>query len=124
MKYLDFTGLTAQHFISELEKFKGETHIKKAQKYFKGEDSTTECLGLHMRTVFQLSKLFTDMPLDEVEKVLESPYYDARMGAISIMDFQAKKKKVTKQKRKDLFDLFVDTIELTIGILLIEQLPQ
>jgi hypothetical protein len=32
------------------------------------------------------------MPLGDIERLLESPYYEARMGGASIMDFQARKK--------------------------------
>jgi 3-methyladenine DNA glycosylase AlkD len=48
-----------------------------------------------------------DMPLDEVEKLLESPIHEARVGAVSIMDFQARSKKTTPARRKELFDLYI-----------------
>ncbi|MDF2964425.1 MAG: hypothetical protein K0S39_6160 [Paenibacillus sp.] len=58
-----------------------------------------------MRTVFQTAKQFIDMPLNEIEKLLESPYYEVRMGAVSIMDFQAKRKNITDDRRKELYEL-------------------
>ncbi|GAA0370755.1 DNA alkylation repair protein [Bacillus horti] len=98
---------TAEHFIHELSQHKNEADIEKMKKFFKGSDKNTRALGLNMRTVFQVAKEFTDMPLDEVEKLLESDYYEVRMGAVSIMDFQAKKKKITDEHRKALFDLYI-----------------
>lgn len=48
-----------------------------------------------------------DMPLDEVEKLLESPYHEARVGAVGVMDFQARSKKTSSERRKALFDLYI-----------------
>jgi 3-methyladenine DNA glycosylase AlkD len=48
-----------------------------------------------------------NMELDEVEKMLESPIHEMRVGAVSIMDFQARGKKTTDERRKELFDLYV-----------------
>ena len=63
--------------------------------------------GVRMGQVFALAKEFMDMPLDEVQKLLESPVHEARVGAVSIMDFQARSKKTTEARRKELFDLYI-----------------
>ena len=47
------------------------------------------------------------MPLAEVEKMLESDVHEMRVGAVSIMDFQARSKKTTSERRKELFDLYI-----------------
>ena len=47
------------------------------------------------------------MPLKEIEKLLMSEYYEARMGAVSIMDFKARNKKITPEEKKELFDLYI-----------------
>jgi 3-methyladenine DNA glycosylase AlkD len=46
-------------------------------------------------------------PLAEIEKLLENKYYEVRMGAVSMMDFQARNKRITPEDRKALFDLYV-----------------
>jgi hypothetical protein len=46
-----------------------------------------------MGRVFALAKEFIDIPLDEIETLLESPIYEVRIGAVSIMDWQAHRKK-------------------------------
>jgi 3-methyladenine DNA glycosylase AlkD len=60
-----------------------------------------------MGQVFALAKEFIEMPLDEVEKLLESSIHEVRVGAVSIMDFQARSKKTTEARRKELFNLYI-----------------
>ena len=60
-----------------------------------------------MGKIFALSKEFVAMPLSEVETLLDSPVHDVRVGALSIMDKQARGKKITEAQRKDLFDLYL-----------------
>lgn len=70
-------------------------------------DENDAILGVRMGQVFALAKEFMDTPLDEVEKMLESPIHEMRVGAVSIMDFQARSKKTTDERRKELFDLYL-----------------
>lgn len=79
----------AENFIRELEEHKNKYDIEKMRRFFKDSDPDTLCLGIQMRTVFQTAKTFMDMPLNEIEILLENSYYEVRMGAVSIMDFQA-----------------------------------
>lgn len=97
----------SEHFIHELQKHQNEAKIEKMKKFFKGSDENTKCLGLNMRTVFEIAKQFKDMPLTEVERLLESDYYEVRMGAVSIMDYQAKAKKLPEEDRQALYDLYI-----------------
>jgi 3-methyladenine DNA glycosylase AlkD len=60
-----------------------------------------------MGQVFALAKEFMAMPLGEIEKLLDSPIHEARVGAVSIMDFQARSKKTTGERRTELFDLYI-----------------
>ena len=64
-------------------------------------------MGVHMGQVFALAKEFIDMPPGEIEKLLESPIHEARVGAVSVMDFQARDKKTPDERRKELFDLYI-----------------
>ena len=47
------------------------------------------------------------MPLHEVDALLDSPVHDVRVGALSIMDKQARSKKVTEAQRKELYELYL-----------------
>jgi 3-methyladenine DNA glycosylase AlkD len=70
-------------------------------------DESDIILGVRMGQVFALAKEYMQMPLDEVEKLLESPIHEMRVGAVSIMDFQARSKKTTDKRREELFDLYI-----------------
>jgi 3-methyladenine DNA glycosylase AlkD len=70
-------------------------------------DKNDVLIGVRMGEVFALAKEHMDMPLDEIEKLLESPIHEARVGAVSIMDFQARSKKTTEARRRELFDLYI-----------------
>ncbi|WP_347834794.1 DNA alkylation repair protein [Gracilibacillus sp. JCM 18860] len=52
----------ALEFIKELEKHRNEQDIVKMKRFFKSSDPETLCMGLNMRTVFQIAKEFIDMP--------------------------------------------------------------
>ena len=47
------------------------------------------------------------MPLGEIEKLLESPIHEVRAGGCSIMDKQARSKKISLEQRKALYDLYL-----------------
>ena len=99
---------TAAEFIRKLESCKSPLELKKYERFFpaalRGDDVF---IGVRMGEVFSLAKDFIDMPLDEIEKLLESPLHEARVGAVSIMDFQARSKKTSEVRRKELFDLYI-----------------
>jgi len=100
--------MKADDFIKQLKESANERPKKETLKFFKGDDGETEALGLQFGTVFKLAKEFSDMPLSEINKLLDSKYYEIRMGAVSIMDFQAKKKSTSEKRRKELYDLYLN----------------
>lgn len=97
--------MKAKQFIERLKALsskqaaKGHSHL--------AADRSDVILGVKMGQVFALAKEFMGMELDEVEKLLESDIHEARVGAVSIMDFQARSKKTTDERRKELFDLYM-----------------
>ncbi len=99
--------MNAIDFINKLSLHIEEKELDKANKFFKGNDGKTKALGVRFGTVFKLAKDFINMPLREIEELLESDYYEMRMGAVSIMDFQARSKKTTPGQKKALFDLYL-----------------
>jgi 3-methyladenine DNA glycosylase AlkD len=100
------TDLRAERFIERLEAHRSPDQLEKYQRSFRsGEDD--EFIGVRMGQVFALAKEFIEMPLEEIEKLLESPVHETRVGAVSIMDFQARSKKTTDSRRKELYELYI-----------------
>lgn len=103
--------LTAAEFMEGLKALQSDDELRKIQRYFKsGEGEYSEgdkFMGVRMGHVFQLAKEFMEMPLAQVEKLLESPIHEARTGAVSIMDFQARNKKTPESRRKELYELYL-----------------
>lgn len=98
--------LTAGAFIAELKSLRSDAEQRKIARYFKGGDET-EVIGVRMRHTFDLAKRYTEMPLDEVERLLESPYYEARMGAVSVLDFRARARRISADERRALYELYL-----------------
>src|SRR5690348_10422164 len=95
--------LTAKQFMDRL---KALSNPKAAQSHAHlAGDKRDQIIGVRMGQIFALAKEFIGMELDDVEKLLESPIHEARVGAVSIMDFQARNRKTSPERRKELFDL-------------------
>ncbi|MCI0688969.1 MAG: DNA alkylation repair protein [Sporichthyaceae bacterium] len=60
-----------------------------------------------MGQVFGLAKEFIELPPSEIGKLLASPTHLVRVGALSIMDKQARRKRTTPQRRQELFELYL-----------------
>ncbi len=105
---MDFS---AEQFVAKLETFRSDEEAQKSRRYFKtgkGEyGEGDEFMGVRMGNIFALAKEFMDMPLAEIEKLLESPIHEVRVGAVSVMDWQARHKKTPPERRKALFDLYI-----------------
>ena len=97
--------MNAREFVKRLKALRSSS-VAKSHDHL-ASDNGDLILGVRMGQVFALAKEFMDMPLDEVEKLLESAIHEARVGAVSIMDFQARSKKTAEARKKELFDLYV-----------------
>jgi 3-methyladenine DNA glycosylase AlkD len=97
--------LTADEFIKRLKSLRSAGTAKFHAHL--ASDADDVIIGVRMGKVFALAKEFMDLPLDEVEALLESPIHEARVGAVSVMDFRARDKKTTAERRKELFDLYI-----------------
>jgi 3-methyladenine DNA glycosylase AlkD len=96
---------TAKQFAERLKVLRSPT-VAKSHSHLASDDDDA-VLGVRMGQVFALAKEFMDMSLDEVERLLESPIHKMRVGAVSIMDFQARSKKTTDARKKELFNLYI-----------------
>lgn len=98
--------LTARQFIDRLTASQSAQELKKNQRFVSSDAG--KCLGIRMKTIFDTAKEFTAMPLQEIDKLFDNPYYEVRMGAVSIMDFQARHKNASEATKKALYKLYLD----------------
>src|SRR5690606_6766626 len=68
-----------------------------------GYDPGDLFMGVGMGKVFSVAKEVMAMPLSEIVVLLKSPVHEIRVGAVAIMDFQARNKKTAESTRKGLF---------------------
>lgn len=62
---------------------------------------------VRMGDIFKLGKEFQQMPVDEMERLMESDIHKMRVGALSIMGQCAKGKNCSPKRLKDLYDLYI-----------------
>ena len=98
--------LTAKVFIDQLTLLRVKNNSDNS-RFFHGKDTKNKFLDIRMSAIFSLAKQYKQLPLDEIEKLLESNFYEVRMGAISILDFQARDKKIFAEKGKSLYELYI-----------------
>lgn len=60
-----------------------------------------------MGRIFALARECMNMSPAEIERLLESPIHAVRVGAVSIMDWQARSRKTPPERRRALFDLYI-----------------
>ncbi len=103
--------LSAKAFVARMEELRSPAEAKKYLRYFKtgkGEYGEGDVfIGVRMGQVFGLAKEFIDMPLKEIEKLLDGKFHEVKAGGYSIMDKQARRKKTSEEQRKALFDLYM-----------------
>ena len=98
-------SITANQFVKRLKALRSAAVTKAHGHLMSDQDDVI--MGVRMGHVFALAREFMDMPLDEVEKLLDNRVHEARVGAVSIMDFQARSRKTTEERRKELFELYL-----------------
>lgn len=103
--------LTAKRFLVELKKIQSDEELRKHRRYFRfdpdNQPKDNYFIGVRMGDIFKLAKEFVDMPVGEIETLLESPIHEARVGALSIMGQSAKAKKLTEQRLAELYELYI-----------------
>jgi len=103
--------ITAKQFVEKLKTFQSAKELEKIQRYFKSGEGEyghgDKFMGVKMGQLFALAKEFGDMPIGEIEKLLESPIHEVRASAVSIMDKASRNKKIEESRLKDFFDLYM-----------------
>jgi 3-methyladenine DNA glycosylase AlkD len=100
--------LTAEEFSKRLQVHATAENRRKYEGFFPPDKRNGDVfIGVKMGDTFALAKKFKDLPLDEVEKLLESPVHEVRVGAVSIMDFKVRDSKATEALKKDVYELYL-----------------
>ena len=66
-----------------------------------------ESAAVPMGRIFALAREHQEMAPSEIERLLEHPDHDVRVGAVSIMDWQARNRRTTEVRRRELFELYL-----------------
>jgi 3-methyladenine DNA glycosylase AlkD len=103
--------LTAKRFSEKVTALRSNEELKKHRRYFKSvsEDQSAEdyFIGVRMGDIFKLGKEFGDMPVREIEKLMENPIHEVRAGAMSIMGQCAKGRKCSDDRLAELYELYI-----------------
>jgi len=104
-------SINQKHFVAALKAIADPANVPGVARFFwsdpNGHSGDNKILGVRIGKIFPIAKQFAEMPFADIEKLLESRFYEVRMGAVSMMDFQARNKRITPEERFALFDLYV-----------------
>ncbi|HEX6124681.1 MAG TPA: DNA alkylation repair protein [Pyrinomonadaceae bacterium] len=103
--------LTASEFTKRLKALQSDEELEKHTRYFKfdpkKQSKDNYFIGVRMGSIFALAKEFVDMPAVEIEKLMESPIHEVRVGAMSIIGQSAKSKSCSEDRLNELYDLYI-----------------
>ncbi|HEX5859119.1 MAG TPA: DNA alkylation repair protein [Microbacterium sp.] len=71
----------------------------------------TRVIGVRMATVFAIAKAESRLELAEIDRLLDSDLYEARLAAVSIMDFRVRERGLPDGLRRALHDLWMRRID-------------
>ena len=104
-------AMTAEQFIARLKEYRSPAQVEEYLRIFKarpGEPNAGNVfIGVRMGQVFALAKEFIDLPPAEIEQLLESEIHEVRVGGLSIMDKQARRRRTPETRRRALYDLYL-----------------
>jgi hypothetical protein len=105
------TAVLPRSFVTSLKALATKSALADVSRFFRSDpdasSSDNKILGVRIGSIFPLAKRFADMSLADIEQLLENKYYEVRMGAVAIMDYQARRRGISADERKALFDLYI-----------------
>ncbi|MFZ1704682.1 MAG: DNA alkylation repair protein [Saprospiraceae bacterium] len=60
------------------------------------------------REIFSLAKVYMNMPIPEVVKLLKNKDYLLRLSAVSILDWKARNKNTSSEEKKNIYQAYMD----------------
>lgn len=107
--------MTAKDFIKAIAKYEDKQRAANAAWFFKtgkgGYSEGDQFLGATVPKTRLVCKEFKDLPLGEIQKLLDSPIHDHRLGAVILLVNQYKKSKNDAKKRTEIFDLYLRSVK-------------
>lgn len=104
--------MTAENFKLELVKYALPENREILMRFFKsgpGEyGEGDEFIGIKVPNTRKVCKLFTDMSLDEIQKLLDSPIHEHRLGGAIILTY--KYPKSSDADKQGIFDMYLENI--------------
>ena len=95
--------MTASQVVDDLLRLASETELAKLRKRLP-EDETS--IGLRMGDLFAVAKAHRDLPLGELELLLDQVPYEPRMAAFCILDFKAQRR-LTEGQQRELYEIYL-----------------
>ena len=106
--------MTAKDFIKAIAKYEDKQRSANAAWFFKtgkgGYSEGDQFLGATVPKTRLVCKEFKDLPLSEIQKLLDSPIHDHRLGAVILLVNQYKKANNDAKKRDDIFSLYLKNV--------------
>ncbi|WP_277209502.1 DNA alkylation repair protein [Isoptericola croceus] len=95
--------LTAESLVADLRAVADpEVH---PNRHYRGGGGV---LGVRMGTLFDVAKRYTDLPLPEVDRLLDVEEYEPRLAAFCVLDFFVRRSRVTQDEREARYRLYLD----------------
>ena len=96
----------AATLVATLEGMASAEEREKYTRYF-APDPDAPFIGVRMGAVFDLAKTALDLPVAELEALLELPTHEVRALACSIMGKSAAHRRTSSERRAELFELYL-----------------
>lgn len=104
--------MTAEDFVAEVSRFSNPQIAAHSKRFFKtgkgdyGEND--EFIGIRMPNIRKTCKLFKDMSLGEIQKLLDSKIHEHRLGAAIILSY--KYPKASDADKQKIFDIYLKNV--------------
>lgn len=102
--------MKATDFITALGKYENPQRGAHAKTFFKVGGVKDEFLGATVPNTRLVCGQFKDLPLAEIQQLLDSPIHDHRLGAVILLVNQYRAARKDPQKQDDIFDLYVKNV--------------
>ncbi len=95
--------MAASQVVHDLLRLASETELAKLRKRLPEGEAA---IGLRMGDLFAVARAHRDLPLTEVELLLDEVAYEPRMAAFCIIDFKAQRP-LAEDQRRELYEIYL-----------------